>query len=91
MQSQWNPLQPIIDEHRRADLERAAAQRRLLHDAGYVPQRRLRRALSRALFSVGGALVSGGSALQARANGLSAHLRREDEPSTPRRRHIGGY
>jgi hypothetical protein len=85
MQSQSNPLQYEIDQQRRADLLRAAAAQRQL-TADVVPPRRLRRAISRALFSVGGALVAGGSALQARTGGLSAHLRRDPEISVPRRR-----
>ncbi len=89
--SNYYPFQYDIDEQRRADMLRDADQQRLLLNADLVPQRRLRRAISRALFSAGGALVRGGTALQARANGLSAHLRRDDDHGAPRQRRIGGY
>lgn len=90
----WNPMQYEIDAARRADALHAAEERRLLDDPS-APEGGLRRALSGALYELGGTLVAGGSALQRSAKALSANLRdlhSDEEAAAPeRRRHAGGY
>lgn len=89
MHGEWNSLLFDLDKLHRAETLRAAEQHRLAETLR--SRRSLRRAARAVLFNVGGALVAGGSALQARADDISASLHREEEPAAPQQRHASGY
>lgn len=89
MHGEWHALLYDLDKLHRAEILRAAEQRRLFQPAG--PRRSLRRAAGAALFSLGGALVASGRALQAHAGDFTAGLPREGEPGAPQRRRASSY